>query len=404
MRRASRQAASRPVSPARFVDTEEDLSELVDELCSAEAFAIDTEFHRERTYYPHLALVQVGWDGKIALIDPLAVDVAPLATVFRSGALAVLHAADQDLEVLERACGSVPEEIFDTQLCAGFIGYPSPSLVSLVESVLQHRLHKGDQLTDWTRRPLSAEQLTYAAGDVAYLLELRDCIAARMDALGRTEWAAQECALLLHKDRSDVEPEESWWRLHHSRQLRPGARAVAQEVVAWRERRARRLDLPVRFVLSDMAVLSLAQRPPRNREELVRSRGVDPRHVGGSTADEVLAAVKRGQSLPASELRLPPPQPFERQNRPVIALASAYVGQRAAELSLDPAILATRADLMAFFQPVPSGRLAAGWRCELIGKMLQRLVDGEAALAFDGGDGLVLEERSRKVLEPDLDD
>jgi ribonuclease D len=389
----------RPASfEARFVDTPGGFEELLSELSGVDAFAIDTEFHRERSYYPHLALVQIAWVGGIAVVDPLAVDVSGLARLFAGGALAVLHAADQDLEVLERACGALPSRIFDTQLCAGFLGFSSPSLLSLVESLLKVRFAKGDQLTDWTRRPLTSDQLSYAAGDVAYLLQLRELIEGRLVELGRSAWAAEECGLLLRKDRSDIAPEEAWWRLPHSRQLRGAARGVAQEVAAWRERRARRLDLPVRFVVSDMAVLSISHRPPSSREELARVRGVDSRHLGGSVAEELLEAIRRGRSLEPGELRLAPSPPLERPNRPVIALASAYVGQRAAELAIDPAILATRADLVAFFQSIPSGRLASGWRCDLLGKMLRRLVEGEAALAFDGNDGLVLEERSYRPL------
>ncbi|MGC9960481.1 MAG: HRDC domain-containing protein [Acidimicrobiales bacterium] len=378
----------------RMVDDEDSRDELLAELSSVEEYALDTEFHRERTYFPHLALVQIAWPGGIALVDPLAVDVAPLASVFESDIVAVLHAADQDLEVLERACGTLPRRMFDTQVSAGFLGYVSPSLVSLAEALLGIRLHKGDQLADWIQRPLSPSQLSYAAGDVAHLLEMRRGLTERLDALGRGRWAEEECAVALAKDRSPTVPEEAWWRLPHSRQLRGPARGVAQEVAAWRERRAQRLDVPVRFVLSDLAVTCLAQRPPRDRDELRRTRGVDSRHLTGSVPDEVLAAVEKGRNLAASAVRFSPGQGLERLNKPMIALASAYVGQRAVDLELDPAVLATRADLLGFFQDVPTGRLTSGWRHELIGASLERLASGNAALAFDGQGELVLEERS----------
>ncbi|MHB1987484.1 MAG: ribonuclease D [Acidimicrobiales bacterium] len=386
------------VQPTSLVDTQAAFDELVESLVQVDELAIDTEFHRERSYYPHLALVQIAWEGGLVLVDPLAVDVTGLTKVFAAGSLAVLHAADQDLEVLERACGAIPTRLFDTQLCAGFLGYSSPSLLTLAEGLLGVRLQKGDQLTDWMQRPLSKTQMTYAAGDVASLLELESVIARRLEQTARTEWAAEECALMLAKSRSDTVPEEAWWKLLHSRQLRGPARGVAQEIAAWRERRAQRLDLPVRFVVSDLAVLSLAQRPPSNREDLGRTRGVDARHLSGATGDELLEAVRRGRSISGAALRLPAALVLERPNRPVIALASAYVGQRASELSIDPAILATRADLVAFFQERPSGRLSSGWRCELLGKMLDRLACGEAALAFDGSGALVLEERSHLPL------
>jgi ribonuclease D len=377
-----------------MVDDEDSRDELLAELSSVEEYALDTEFHRERTYFPHLALVQIAWPGGIALVDPLAVDVAPLASVFESDIVAVLHAADQDLEVLERACGTLPRRMFDTQVSAGFLGYVSPSLVSLAEALLGIRLHKGDQLADWIQRPLSASQLSYAAGDVAHLLEMRRVLTDRLEALGRRGWAKEECAVALAKDRSPTVPEEAWWRLPHSRQLRGPARGVAQEVAAWRERRAQRLDVPVRFVLSDLAVTCLAQRPPRDRDELRRTRGVDSRHLTGSVPEEVLAAVEMGRDLASSAVRFGPGQGLERLNKPMIALASAYVGQRSSDLELDPAVLATRADLLGFFQDVPTGRLTSGWRHELIGASLQRLASGNAALAFDGQGELVLEERS----------
>lgn len=385
----------------RMVDDEASRDELIAELLGEAAYALDTEFHRERTYFPHLALVQVAWPGGIALVDPLAVDVRPFAELFAGGALAVLHAADQDLEVLERACGAVPRVIFDTQVAAGFLGYVSPSLVNLVEAILGVRLHKGDQLADWVQRPLSASQLSYAASDVAHLLELRRLLTDRLTELHRLSWAEQECRVVLAKDRSPTVPEEAWWRLPHSRQLRGAARGVAQEVAAWRERRAQRLDVPVRFVLSDLAVTCIAQRPPNDREELRRTRGVDGRHLTGPVPDEVLAAVERGRVLPASAVRTAGGHGMAHVNKPMIALASAYVGQRSADLELDPAVLATRADLVGFFQDEPVGRLIEGWRYDLVGASLERLATGQAALAFDGEGDLVLEERSGTRISED---
>ncbi len=378
----------------QLVAEEGALKGLLGVLAGVDEYAIDTEFHRERTYFPHLALVQIAWSGGIALVDPLAVDMTSFASLFDSQAVAVLHAADQDLEVLERSCGALPKQIFDTQISAGFLGFASPSLATLAEALLGIRLHKGDQLADWFQRPLPASQLAYAAGDVAYLVDMRRVLVERLEALGRTLWAAEECAIALAKDRSPTVPDEAWWRLPHSRQLRGASRAVAQEVAAWRERRAQRLDLPVRFVLSDLGVTCIAQHPPSSLEELRHTRGVEARHLTGSVPEELLAAIRSGRSLAPSAVIFPPSQGTERLPKPIIAMASAYVGQRATDLELDPAVLATRADLVGFFQDVPVGRLTSGWRHDLIGSCLASLVSGSAALAFDGGGKLVLEERS----------
>jgi ribonuclease D len=387
------------VGDYRWVEDAATFRSLVDELGSCETYGLDTEFHREKTYFPHLALLQISWEGGIALVDPLAVDVSPLASVLDGNGVAVLHAAEQDLEVLERACGTVPSRLFDTQVAAGFLGQVSASLVNLVERILGIRLLKGDQLTDWTRRPLSAGQLAYAAGDVAHLLELRRVIGTRLDEMGRSAWAAEEFEILLLRDRSPTEPDEAWWRLPRSRQLRGPARPVAQCVAAWRERRAQRMNLPVRFVLPDLGLLSIAQHPPRSREDLQRTRSLDGRHLGGGAAGELLAAVTAGVELAPSELRLPPAHDIDQPNRAVTTLATAFVAQRAGDLEMDPAILATRADLVDFLQDPPQGRLAGGWRSDLVGEGLRRLTQGQASLSFDGHGALVLEERSFRPLD-----
>lgn len=389
-------ARERDPGSYRVVDRASQLEELIDELADEPAYALDTEFHRERTYFPKLALLQVAWSGGIALVDPLAVDVAPFSRVLRSDVLAVLHAADQDLEVLERACGCVPTRMFDTQLAAGFLGLSTPSLSSLVERMLGLRLEKGDQLTDWTRRPLTDAQRRYAAGDVRYLLELHELIGGRLEVLGRRAWAEEECAIVLRRSRSPVVPEEAWWRLKHARQLHRRERGVAQQVAAWRERRAQLLDQPTRFVLSDLALVSITHRPPATRAELDQVRNFDVRQLGNSGVSELLEAIATGLELPASAIRVPPVQRGEGVVRPAVALATAWLGERARQLEIDSAILATRADLAAFFQERPEGRLVSSWRNGLVGEPLRRLAAGDAALALDAGGTLVLEERSRR--------
>jgi ribonuclease D len=370
------------------------LDALARDLQQVDRYAIDTEFHRERTYYPHLALLQIAWEGGLALVDPLEVDLTPFAEMLQGPALAVLHAADQDLEVLERACGAVPTRLFDTQLAAGFLGHSSPSLGNLIERLLGVHLPKGDRLTDWTRRPLTADQQAYAASDVEHLLELHDVLVRDLDVRGRREWAEQECELLLRRSRQPVEPRRAWWRLKESRQLRGSARGVAQELAAWREERAARVDQPARFVLPDLALVSIAHRPPKTREQLAEVRGLDGRYLRGDAAQGILDAVLRGQGLASSEIQVPPTDDLERELRPAVTLVSAWISQLAGDLSVDTALLATRADLHAFLRGEASARLATGWRNELVGEPVRQLVEGKAALAFDGRGGLLLEARS----------
>jgi len=386
----------------RWIATTAELQAVVDEVVAQPAYAIDTEFHRERTYYPHLALVQLAWPDGLALVDPLAVDLAPLARLLREGNLAVAHAADQDLEVLDLACGAVPSRLFDTQLAAGFLGFSSPSLASLAERVLGRRLTKGDRLTDWTQRPLTDAQQRYAADDVAHLLDLHEVLVGRLGKVGRLEWAEQECALLLARSRSTQDPDKAWWRIKESRSLRGPSRGVAQAVAAWRERRAMETDRPVRTILSDLAVLGIAHRQPTSLGELRSIRGLD-RRLKDEAARELLDVIASGRATRPQPVDLPPTDELDRRLRPAATLASAWVGQLAQELKIDAALLATRADLHEFLRAVPGARLASGWRHELVGERVRLLVDGDAALAFRPGRGdLVLEERSRRELRPDI--
>ncbi len=373
----------------RWIGTSEELAEYIARLLGEPRYAMDTEFHRERTYFPKLALVQIAGAGEIVLIDPLSCDLSPLKELFDSEAISVLHAAQQDLDVLTHAVGAVPRHIYDTQLAAGFLGYSTPSLVSLLQAELRVTAAKGDRLTDWLRRPLSDDQKSYAASDVAHLLELQDVLDAQLVAEGRTEWVAAACLELLAKPVSGTAPEMAWMRIKDVRVLKPKARGVARSLAAWRERRAMSLDSPVRQVLPDLAILGISQRQPRSLAELAQSRGVDERHSRGNIAKELIAAVEDGLK---AEVHLPAPdgEDLDRSMRPAVALVSAWVGEVARAEHIDTALLATRSDLVAFLRGDDDARLAAGWRHDLLGDGIRKLVAGKAALTFDGKGGLSL--------------
>jgi ribonuclease D len=376
------------------------LQDLLARMAQASRYGLDTEFQRERTYWPQLALLQLAWsegpagEVRVALVDPLAVDVSPLAGLLEGAGTMVAHASEQDLEVLERACGTRPRLLLDTQVAAGFAGHGSASLSSLVQRYLGVRMAKGDRLADWSRRPLRPSELAYAAADVQYLLPLADAIVADLDGRGRRTWAEEECELVRTRPRGPVEPERAWWKLRDSRQLRGASRGVAQELAAWRERRARQLDVPPRQVIPDLALQALAARPPDWARELSDVRGLDPRYLRDGVGGEIMAAVARGASLDVHRLRIPPAQDVSKELRPAVALAAAWVSQLAQDYHIDAALLATRSDLVAFLRGDGDSRLARGWRQEMVGRPLRRLVDGEAALAYQPGGRLALEERS----------
>ena len=373
----------------RWIDSTVELEEFVDRTLAEPRYALDTEFHRERTYFPKLALVQIAAGDDIVLIDPLACDLTPLRTLFDSDCLAELHAAQQDLDVLTHAVGAVPRRMYDTQLAAGFLGYSTPSLVSLLQSELKVSAAKGDRLTDWLHRPLTSDQCEYAASDVAYLFALQDVLDEKLAADGRTAWAFDACLELLARPVSGTDPDSAWTRLKDVRILKPRARGVARAVAAWRERRAMSIDAPVRQVLPDLAILGIAQKQPRTLEELAQARGVDDRHTRGAIGKELLAVVAAGQMLDAN-LPSPDGEDLDRSMRPAVALVSAWVSEIARQSHIDTALLATRNDLVSFLRGDAEARLASGWRHDLLGDGIRRLVAGKAALTFDGRGGLNL--------------
>ncbi len=375
-----------------FITTPDRLEALCDTLVNEPFYAIDTEFHRERTYWPKLALLQFGWVDQVALVDPLAVDPVGLSRLFASDAVAVAHAAEQDLGILMSATGVVPATVFDTQIAAGFLGMSSPSLSRLVDALLGISLPKTDQLSDWLVRPLPASQLTYAASDVEHLLTLRSVMVSRLEQRGRLAWALEECARARQSTRTELILDQCWWKVGDVRRLSGQARGVAQAVAAWREERSMAVDRPRRSVLPDLAIITIAQRPPRNRNDLEKLRGVESRYLAKGAAEEILAAVERGRSLDPEALQLPPDVNDHRANQSAVAVCSGLVRQLAEENDLDQGLLANRAEIASLVLGEPS-RLDDGWRREIAGDQLRRWLNGDATVAFEKGNRLVLEPR-----------
>ena len=379
-----------------YIDTAERLETVIGELLGQRSYSLDTEFHREKTYFPKLALLQVAWSEQLVLIDPLAVDLKPFAAVLESDATAVIHAADQDLEVLLLACDALPTVLFDTQIAAGFVGLSTPSLSTLYERFLGVRVGKGDRLTDWLQRPLTDAQLAYAATDVLHLPEIHQLLVDDLTARGRLDWALDECEVQRARSRGQRDPEEAYRRIKEARQLKGSSLSVARAVAAWRERRAATLDIPVRYVLSDIAVLGIAQRPPRSRADLEKIRGFD-RGLRDDVVSELIVEVARALEAPAAASGPSSAAgPLDRDLRPAVALISAWISQMARDLQIDATLLATRGDLEMLLGGAPDARLATGWRAQLVGDPIRRLLDGQVAVAFAGDGELVIEERSHR--------
>jgi ribonuclease D len=392
-------------TPGRDAVSEMDDNAALRELASAAKasgrIALDTEFMGEGRYRTLLCLIQLAVsDGanaaqRIEVIDPFAEDLdgAPLADVLADPHVqVVVHAGRQDVALVRRRFQTEVTNVFDTQVAAGFVGLGAQSSYdSLLAEILGLRVAKSASFTRWDARPLSPEQLTYAREDVVHLLELAAELERSLAALGRLEWAREECEPL-ERSSDERDPEVIFSRLPRIRGLSAAARPVARELVEWRERTAARQNRPVQTVLSDVALMEIAKRTPSSRGELERIRGVRDM---GRLADDLLVAVRRGQGRPLDPAPERPRPPMSKsEDAPLVALAEALLRARAREAGLAYELLAARADLQAIVAArrvsgdtagAADGqadvRTLRGWRSELVGKELLELLDGGVSLS-----------------------
>ena len=361
---------------------------------------IDTEFMSEGRYRALLCLVQIVVDDpgtadgvRIELIDVLdeSVDVAPLAALLADPELeVVLHAGRQDVAILKRAWGSAVTNIFDTQVAAGFAGSGAQTgYGNLLGQILGRRVGKTASYTRWDARPLTDEQLSYAAEDVAHLMELADELQRRLEQSGRLSWAREECRRL-EAATDERDPDTAWERLPRIGQLDPRARAVARELAGWRERTAQAEDRPVGSVMADPALVEAAKRQPTSLRALEQIRGIHPSGIR-RRGQAILDAIAAGREAPPIP-REPGRERFDPADAPLIALAEALLRARSLEAGLAYELVASRAELELIIGAArrgaapPAVRTLEGWRSELVGEDLRSLLAGDSALAV-GADG-----------------
>jgi ribonuclease D len=349
----------------------EQLQALADALARAPAIGLDTEFLRDRTYRAQLCLLQLGTRDQFHCIDPLGNDQLGLfATALASPAVTkVMHAARQDLEVLWPIYGAVTP-VFDTQVAAGLAGWPAQvGYADLVQQLLGVTLDKSHTRTDWSQRPLSAAQVSYAIEDVRHLLPLRDLLLGKLDALGRLDWVAEDCSTL--GEALFVEPANAWQRLKGLQELDDERLRLAKALAAWRERKAADKDRPRSWILDDAGLRAIVNRVPRDLDQMRRLAELAPGFVEHS--GPVLLALIEELDLPR---QLPPlagrRAPDAEFNQQVKALANV-VRQRATELGIGPELLATRRDLEQLARGERQTPVLSGWRAGVIGKSLLAL-------------------------------
>jgi ribonuclease D len=354
---------------------------------------IDTEFMGEGRYQPLLCLVQIALDdgegeAEVVVLDPLTedYDAAPLADVLADPDVeVVLHAARQDVALLRRDWGAPLRNVFDTQVAAGFAGMRAQlGYEPLLKEMLGVRLRKSASFTRWDDRPLTSEQLGYAREDVLHLLQLATALQDRLRELGRLEWAREECRSFEEiDDRRDLDA--VFGRLPRVNSLEPGQRAVARELVEWREDAARAGDRPVSSILHDAALVEIAKRRPASVDRLRQIRGLNDAtlHRRGRA---IIEAVERGRSRAPIPVEGTKPSQPDADDAPLIALGEALIRTRAMEAGLAYELIAARADLQRIVTAVREGngepdvRTLHGWRREVVGDELLELLAGRRAL------------------------
>lgn len=354
---------------------------------------IDTEFMGEGRYRALLCLVQVAVeepDGsvRVEVLDPIAepFDAGPLAAVLADPAVEIiLHAGRQDVALLRRVWETEVTCLFDTQVAAGFAGMRAQlGYEALLSSTIGVKLRKSASFTRWDRRPLSEEQVSYAREDVLHLFELADALQRQLEARGRLEWAREECRAL--ESASDVrELDTVFNRLPRINSMDPAQRAVAYELVAWRERIAAEEDRTVPSTLADAQLVEIAKRRPQSIERLGQIRGL---HEGiqrrrGKALLEAVARGREREPIPVTGER---PPPSDSNDAPLIALGEALIRTRAAEAELAYELIAARADLQQIVTAVrtngsePEVRTLQGWRRAVVGAELLELLAGRISL------------------------
>jgi len=369
------------------IDDTESLAAFCDRLKSAEFITVDTEFVRERTYWPQLCLVQVGGPDEARAIDALAdgIDLGPLYDLLTNPAiLKVFHAARQDIEIFLHMSGRVPAPLFDTQVAAMVCGFgDAVSYEVLASQLAKARIDKSMRFTDWTQRPLIDRQLHYALADVTHLRIAYEKLRKKLDKNNRLGWLQQEMDELTDPATYRVAPEEAWRRLK-PRSSSPRFLAVLREVAAWREREARERDLPRQRVVRDETLSEIAAHAPTTVAELTRVRGLGKGQVEGKIGAALLEAVGRAQALPDDLC----PRPPERMDLPkgigpVVDLLKVLLKLKCDEHDVAQKLVACSADLeMIAADDNADVPALHGWRRDLFGDDALKLKHGRIALGL----------------------
>ncbi|MEQ9329458.1 MAG: ribonuclease D [Rhodospirillales bacterium] len=365
----------------------DDLARLCTELADEPWITIDTEFIRDRTYWPRLCLVQVAGAKTAACIDPMAdgIDLGPLYRLLADeSVIKVFHAARQDVEIFLKEGGAIPKPMFDTQIAAMVCGYGDQvGYEALVKKIARKSVDKSSRFTDWARRPLTDKQLDYAVSDVTHLRVIYEELSAHLDKTGRRGWIDDEMAVLTNPSTYTVEPMEAWQRIK-SRNPKPRFLALLRELAAWRELEAQRRDVPRNRIMKDDGLLEIAAQRPKDVKELSNCRSVPQGFASSRAGTDILEAVQRGVDLPQDQC----PQAPERQEMPpeagpVAEILKVLLKLRAQETGVAQRLIASTPDI-ELLAADDNADIAAmkGWRREVFGAEALEMKHGKLAITI----------------------
>jgi len=371
----------------QYINTPAQLAQLCEQIKKESWLALDTEFLREKTYYPKFCLLQIATPEWVACVDPIALPSLDILfeALYNPAIVKVFHSCRQDLEIFYQLTGKIPEPLFDTQIAAPLLGFQeNPGYAMLVSSLLNVNLNKAHTRADWSKRPLIEAEIQYAADDVIYLCQIYQLMLQKLDELGRADWLERDFAELSNPDLYQVRPEQAWLKIRGKNKLTGRQLSIVQALAEWREKTAQAEDRPKTWLLRDELLFDLAKLQPETVTELANVRGINERAVNryGAELCQLITAAKDRAPIPLNENGRPAKK--TQQQEAILDILTALVRIRAEENSLNPIILATRKDLeVLMFNDDEECLLLHGWRFNMAGNELIGLLKGELLLGIE---------------------
>ncbi len=383
------------MTPIQYIDTPGQLATLCEQIKKEPWLALDTEFLREKTYYPKFCLLQIATPEWVACIDPIALPQLEslFDAIYNPAIVKVFHSCRQDLEIFFQWTGKLPSPIFDTQVAAPLLGFQdNPGYAMLVSSLLSVNLNKAHTRADWSKRPLTEAELEYAADDVIYLCQIYQIMVQKLTALGRIDWLKNDFAELTNPALYKVDPETAWFKIKGKNKLTGKQLSIIQTLAQWREKIAQAEDRPKSWLLRDELLFDLAKLQPETVQELANVRGINERSVNryGKELCQLITAAKNRPPIPLHEKDRSAKK--TQQEEAILDILTALVRVRAEENALNPTILASRKDLEELLSNGDDEcPLLHGWRYTMAGKELVGLLKGQLLLGIDSDKLAIIE-------------